>query len=131
MYAAIGDKGSAEFVVTHDKTAKGLVEDGLPVFATPCLVGLMELAACNALHPHLRPEETSVGTGLDFTHTSATPEGMTVRARAEVTEVEGRFITFRVEAFDDEGPIGSGVHTRFVVDSERFMCKALSKKKDG
>ncbi len=71
---------------------------------------------------------TSVGIALDIEHTSATPEGMKVRAEAELTAVEGRKATFAVRAFDEAGEIGHGTHVRFAVEAARFMEKAESKR---
>lgn len=72
-------------------------------------------------------DETTVGTMLNITHSSATPEGMKVKAYAEVTEVNGREITFRVWAEDEAGLIGEGTHKRFVVFAEKFMKKTKQK----
>ncbi len=65
-----------------------------------------------------------MGTHLDISHDAATPVGMTVRAEAEVTAVDGRAITFAVRVFDEAGQIGGGTHQRFVIDNERFLSKA-------
>jgi predicted thioesterase len=64
-----------------------------------------------------------VGTEVNIRHLKATPEGMQVRCVAEVKEVEGRKVVFSLEASDEKGIIGSGVHTRFVIDTERFLAK--------
>ncbi|MGM9522574.1 MAG: thioesterase family protein [Oscillospiraceae bacterium] len=127
MDITVGMKGEAEVTVTQDKTAKAMCSGGLDVFATPWLVAMMEYAACNAIHPHLDEGLTSVGTGLEVKHTAATPVGMKVRACAEVTAVDRRSVTFKVTAFDEKGEIGSGIHSRFIVDSEKFMSKTYSK----
>ena len=100
----------------------------LPVFATPAMTALMEQAAATLLEERLPEGWTSVGIALDIEHTSATPEGMKVRAEAEVTAVEGRKATFAVRAFDEAGEIGRGTHVRFVVDAARFMEKAAAKR---
>ncbi len=127
MDICTGLRGEAETPVTREATAAALTAEGLPVFATPYLAALMEFAACKAIHPYLSEGQTSVGTGLDIVHTAATPVGLTVRAVAEVTAVDRRAVTFRVTAYDDAGEIGSGTHTRFVVDVDRFMKSAQDK----
>ena len=65
---------------------------------------------------------------LSITHVSPTPVGMTVTARAEITAVEGKKITYTVSASDDAGLIGQGTHARFVVNDERFTAKCYAKK---
>ena len=123
----IGLKGTAETVVSKENMAVTVGSGSLEVFATPMMTALMEKAACNALEGLLENDETTVGTKLDITHDSATPEGMEVKATAEVIEVHGREIVFTVRAEDKCGLIGKGIHKRFVVFAERFMSKTKAK----
>ncbi|MCR5176874.1 MAG: thioesterase family protein [Anaerovibrio sp.] len=101
----------------------------MEVYATPAMTCLMEKAATEALEPLLTEGWTTVGISLNIQHKAATPVGMTVRAEAVVTEVDGRKITFEVHAFDDKDEIGCGVHERFAVLREKFMGKASGKLK--
>ncbi len=128
MSIEIGLKGRAETAVTDANTAAAVGSGLAPVFATPCMIALMENAAVQALQPCLGPEEGSVGTRLDVSHDAATPVGMKVWAEAEVTAVEGRKITFAVSAFDEAGPIGGGTHERFLIHTEKFLAKAQAKR---
>ena len=128
MSIEVGRKGRAETTVTEQNTAAAVGSGSLPVFATPMMTALMEQAACAALDGALEPGETTVGTRLEITHDAATPVGSAVRAEAEVTAVDRRKITFAVRAFDAAGPIGQGVHERFVVRSEPFLAKAEARK---
>ena len=131
MSVAIGLTGRAETAVVHENTAAAVGSGLLPVFATPMMVALMENAAVNALEGHLADGEGSVGTRLDISHDAATPVGMKVWAEAELTAAEGRALTFTVCAFDESGPIGKGLHQRFIIDNERFMAKVERKKSEG
>ncbi len=91
------------------------------VFATGFLVGLVEWACIRALHPHLDwPREMTVGTHVNLSHEAATPPGMEVRVRVRLAEVDGRKLTFAVEADDGMQVISRGTHERFVIDAERF-----------
>jgi predicted thioesterase len=101
----------------------------LQVYATPAMIALMEAAAVSAIGPLLSEGQTSVGVALDIRHLAATPLGHQVRARAEVTEVDGRKVTFEVKAWDEEEIIGRGTHTRFVIDVQRFMERVHAKSK--
>ncbi|MBC6935879.1 MAG: thioesterase [Chloroflexi bacterium] len=122
-----GLTGERTAVVTDDLTATHLGSGGLPVYATPAIIALMEAAAVAAID-HLLPEgQASVGTALDVRHLAATPLGQQVRARAEVTRVEGRQVVFKVQAWDEQELIGEGTHTRFVIDVARFTQRVESK----
>ena len=127
MEIAIGMTGSVSAVVEREDTAYEVGSGSLLVYATPCMVALMEGAACEAIAPALKEEKTSVGTELNILHISATPVGLEVRAEAEVTEVDGNTIAFRVTAYDEAGKIGEGTHKRVVITSQRFLDKAYSK----
>ncbi len=127
MPLIVGMKGRCETVVTMENTAAAVGSGLLPVFGTPMMIGLMENAAVNAIEKELAPGEGSVGTSIDITHDAATPIGMKVWAEAEITAVDGRALTFSVTAFDEAGPIGKGIHHRFIINSEKFMAKAQQK----
>ena len=113
--------GQSEQVVTEELTAVHLGSGSVAVFATPALVALMEQAAVAALVERLPPGKTSVGTRIDVRHLAATPVGMRVQARAELVAVDGRRLTFHVEAWDEAAQIGTATHERVVVDEARFM----------
>ncbi len=113
--------------VTEKDTAAQWGSGLVPVFSTPALVGLMESAAVRVLEGHLPAGQTSVGGRIDVRHLAATPVGMTVRTRAELTASEGRKLTFTVEAWDEQEKIGEAVHERFVIDEARFMARVQAK----
>lgn len=127
MEITIGMKGQAFTDVERADTAKEVGSGDLLVYATPCMVALMEGAACEAIAEALKETETTVGTLLNIEHTSATPVGLEVRAEAVVVNVEGKVITFEVTAYDEIGEIGHGVHKRVIVNSQKFLDKAYSK----
>ena len=127
MEISVGMKGSASTVAEREDTAYEVGSGSLLVYATPCMVALMEGAACDAIAEALPEDKTSVGTELQIKHLSATPVGLEVRAEAEVTEVEGNTITFQVTAYDEAGKIGEGLHKRVVVTTQKFLDKTYSK----
>lgn len=128
MAVEIGAKGRAQNTVTAQNTAIAAGSGSLPVFGTPFMAALMEAAAVAALAPYMAQGESSVGTRLEITHDTATPVGIDVWAEAEVTTVDRRKISFTVCAFDSAGPIGSGIHERFLIDAEKFLAKAQNRK---
>lgn len=127
MDIIIGMKGEASTLVEKEDTAAEVGSGSLLVYATPCMVALMEGAACEAIDGALNADQTSVGTELAIAHISATPVGLEVRAEAEVINVEGKIITFRVAAYDEAGLIGEGTHKRCIISSQRFLDKTYSK----
>lgn len=127
MEIVVGMRGEASTLVEREDTAQIVGSGDLLVYATPCMVALMEGAACEAIADCLSDTQTTVGTALNIEHTSATPVGLEVRAEAEVTAVEGKAITFEVRAFDEAGQIGKGTHQRVIVNSQKFLDKAYSK----
>ena len=109
--------------VTSANSAKTMGSGDMDVFATPSMVALMENAAMMAVASALPEGSATVGTQINTSHIKASPIGATITASAQLTEVEGRKLTFAVKAWDEKGVIGEGVHTRFVVDRERFLSK--------
>ena len=122
-----GIKGYKEIVVTEDRTARAVCSGALDVFATPCMIALMENTSFESVLPELDEGCGTVGTALNVTHVAATPVGMKVRCETELIKVDGRALTFSVKAFDECGLIGEGQHERFVIFEEKFQQKADAK----
>lgn len=127
MEITVGMKAQVATLVERADTALEVGSGSLLVYATPCMVALMEGAACEAIAEVLPEGKTSVGTALQISHLAATPVGLEVYAEAEVTEIDGNTITFRVAAFDETGKIGEGMHKRAIVTSQRFLDKVYAK----
>jgi predicted thioesterase len=98
------------------------------VFGTPFLGGLFEGVSADLMAPHLGEGETSVGISMNLKHTAPTPLGMEVRAVTEITQVEGRKITFKLEAFDEKEKIGEAIHERFIINAGKFNQRLEAKK---
>ncbi len=115
-----GMRGSSDLVVGPEHTAPFVGSGRIAVLATPVMINVIEAAALAAIE-HLLPEgHQSLGIHLDVSHVAATPIGLRVTATAEVVHVEGRTVTFNVEARDDYERIGGGTHQRVVVSVARF-----------
>ncbi len=114
-------------VVTEKNTAAAVGSGSLEVYATPAMAALMEQAAAELVDRALDNEWTSVGTSLQIEHTAPTPLGMQVTARVRLMAVEGRRLSFSVEAFDEQEQIGHGQHQRVIVRRASFMQKAAGK----
>ena len=120
-----GLSGEAAGFVSESNTALAMRSGDVPVFATPAMVALMEEAAVALLAPYLDERQTTVGVRVDVRHLAATPVCGQVRAVARLMLVEGRRLTFRVLAYDDQHTIGEGQHERMIVDRERFIQRTL------
>lgn len=123
-----GATAEVGFTVTADRTAHAMGNQGVNVFATPFLIGMLEDAAGSVIHPHLPPGASTVGTMVEVKHLAATPVGMKVRARATLLETDGRRYLFAVEAWDEKERIAEGRHERFVIPNlEKFLERAMKK----
>lgn len=123
-----GMTGIKEDLVTDKNTAMAYGSGGVAVYATPAMIGLMENASLSAVDPYLPEGMATVGTRLDVKHLTATPIGMKVKAAAELLEVEGKKLVFKIEAFDEKEKIGEGIHERYVIDLAKFLVKCEAKK---
>jgi fluoroacetyl-CoA thioesterase len=113
--------------VTIDDAASRYGSGLIDVFATPAMVALMENAALMAVAGSLPEGFSTVGIEISTTHIKATPIGMDVKATAILVNVDGKKLIFEVIAEDKEGVIGKGIHSRFIVDTEKFMAKLIKK----
>ena len=127
MEITVGMKGEVSTLVEREDTAREVGSGSLLVYATPCMVALMEGAACEAIEEAMDDSKTTVGTELNIQHLSATPVGLEVRAEAVVTAVDGKVITFEIHAYDEAGEIGKGTHKRVVINTQKFLDKTYSK----
>lgn len=125
----VGLKGQAAAEVVYKNTAAALGSGTLEVFATPAMVALMERAALESVQPFLEEGQGTVGMFIGTSHLASTPIGMTVRAESELTAVNGRVLDFAVRAYAGEELLGEGTHRRCIVQNDRFLAKALAKKK--
>lgn len=124
------------FTVPDSKTVPNIYPEAedfqvMPkVFATGYMVALMEWACIDLLKAHLDwPQEQTVGTHVNLSHTAATPPGFEITVNVELTEVAGKSLTFAITASDGVDQITDGTHQRFVVDSTKFNDR-LQKKID-
>lgn len=114
-------------VTTREDSARSFYQNLPDVFGTPCLGGLMERVSAELINEHLDPGEQSVGVSMNLKHTAATPLGMSVLVKTEITAVDGRKLTFKLEAFDEVEQIGEAVHERFIIKADKFNAKVAEK----
>jgi fluoroacetyl-CoA thioesterase len=130
-----GLKHSFSYVVPENKTVpytypeSDIIAAMPKVFATGFMIVLMEWTCTQLMAPHLDAGEGSLGTHVDVSHLAATVPGQTVTVDAEVAEVKGRKLVFKVRAHDGIDLIGEGHHERVVVAWDRFNAKVAEKAK--
>jgi fluoroacetyl-CoA thioesterase len=106
----------------------GFCRDMPVVLATGYMVGMMELACIHGTMPFVDwPNEQSVGIHVDFAHLAATLPGMTLTIKGELLAIEGRKLSFRVEAWDGIDKITEGTHTRIIISPDKFNAKLAEK----
>lgn len=117
---AVDMRGTETVIVREELTVRHHIPTMPAVYGTPMMIYLMEVAAANAIHPHLPEGWVSVGAEVNVRHLAATPVGRTVTATARVTEINERLVRFHVEAHDGVRRIGEGTHVRGVIDLRKF-----------
>ena len=119
----IGLSHTSTTTVNNTNTARTYGSGGLDVFATPAMIGLMENAAMTAVENDLPDGSSTVGAHISTSHIKPSKMGAKIKATAVLEEIDGRKLTFKVSACDEDGLIGEGTHIRYIVDIERFMAK--------
>ena len=129
MQLEIGIKNKKEMIVTKELCADAWGSGGLRVYATPAMIALMENTAWASVEPCMEEGYSTVGTHLDVSHLSASPVGSHITCESELVDIDGRRLVFRVVANDDAGPIGEGMHERFIIRKDKFMARTEDKLK--
>jgi fluoroacetyl-CoA thioesterase len=128
MAVPIGTRGERQLLVTSETAISFMGEQGARVLSTPQMILYMERTCRETVLPLLEPGHDTVGTHVNVSHLAATPIGMLVTFSCEVTAVDGKRITFRVEARDERDAVGEGTHERAIVNVARFATKMAEKK---
>jgi fluoroacetyl-CoA thioesterase len=123
----VGMTHEIERETTEDMSAQKVFPHVPHVYATSVMVGHMEAVCAEMVLSHLGEGEQTVGIGMQFSHTAATPLGMKVRFSAKLIEVDGRKLVFEVEGFDEVDKIGESTHQRFIINAEKFNSNVAQK----
>lgn len=123
----IGLQGHQELIVTEELSAKAMGSGELLVFATPAMLALMEKTAYQSVAAELEEGSGSVGTMVNLAHSAASPIGMKVVCDSKLVAIDGRKLTFEIEARDEAGVIGQATHERFIIYNEKFQAKTDAK----
>lgn len=125
----IGLIGEMSFVVAEEHVID-FASGGMPaVFSTPKMIGLLEQTARESLSPFLENSERTVGIEIDIKHLAPTPIGARVSLRTRVISSEGTYVNFSLEARDQKELLSKGVHTRAVIQIDKFARRVDEKRK--
>lgn len=122
-----GLKNEKELMVTDELTAAKMGSGLAPVYATPCMIALIEGTAAESVEPFLEEGQGTVGTKVEVEHLAATPVGMKVWCETELIEIDRKRLVFEAKVYDETGLVGQGRHERFIIDNERFLSKVQAK----
>lgn len=124
----VGARTERRFTVGEEQLASRYGSGLADVLATPALIGFCEETARRAIDPTLPADRVTVGLSVRLQHLAPTPPEMEVTVRAELVEVDGRRLRFRLEAWDEVERVAEGEHERFIVDAARFAERAGAKR---
>lgn len=114
---------TSTLTVEEKHLACNIGSGNLRVLGTPMMMALMENAAMKAVESDLDDSQSTVGGFISASHIKPTGIGHTITATAKLAEVDGRKLTFKVSASDEDGIIGEGEHIRFIINKEKFISK--------
>ena len=123
----VGMESTLSIVVSNENSAEAVGYKGMPVLGTPHLVGVME-TACIFVHEFLPENHLTVGVANNMKHLAPSPIGANVTAKARLSAIEGRKLTYDVEVHDSVEKVAEGTHIRFIVDSREFFANVEKKK---
>lgn len=129
MELSVGLVAEKEIVVEDKHVASHLGSGGVPVYATPMMVLHMEETSRQAVDHLLGPDGATVGAYMAVKHLAPTPKGMKVRIRSELVKIDGRMLTFRVEAWDEVEKVGEAEHVRAIISMAKFAERIEKKKR--
>lgn len=124
----IGLESAIEKIIPREWTLAHFNPELPAVLSTPAMIGMMEIAAAQAVQAELPAGLITVGTRIEVDHLKAVAEGTSVRATARLVEYKGRFMVFEVEASAGERVIGRGRVYRAIVEPSKFHAKADARK---
>ena len=124
----IGLEAAIEKIVPREWTLAHFNPQLPAVLSTPAMIGMMEIAAAQAVQAELPAGAITVGTRIEVDHLKAVPEGTSVRATARLVEYKGRFMIFEAEASAGEHVIGRGRVYRTIVEPAKFNAQAHTRK---
>jgi dihydrolipoamide acyltransferase len=124
----VGMKYEIDRVVTENDTAAKAASGSVEVLATPVMIAWMEEASLRLAQRELEEGFTTVGTEVNIKHLKGTLVGKTVKVLSTLKEIDRKRLVFDVEVIEDGIAVGTGSHTRFIIDTAKFYEKLKNTK---
>lgn len=124
----VGMKLEVEKLVTDNDTAAKAASGAVEVLATPFMIAWMEEASLHLAQKGLEEGLTTVGTEVNIKHLKGTLVGKTVKVLSTLKEIDRKRLVFDVEVIEDGIAVGTGSHTRFIIDTAKFYEKLKNTK---
>ena len=124
----VGMKYEIDRVVTENDTAAKAASGSVEVLATPVMIAWMEEASLRLAQKELEEGFTTVGTEVNIKHLKGTLVGKTVKILSTLKEIDRKRLVFDVEVIEDGVEVGTGSHTRFIIDTAKFYEKLKNTK---
>ena len=124
----VGMKYEIDRVVTENDTAAKAASGSVEVLATPIMIAWMEEASLRLAQKELEEGFTTVGTEVNIKHLKGTLVGKTVKVLSTLKEIDRKRLVFDVEVIEDGIAVGTGSHTRFIIDTAKFYEKLKNTK---
>lgn len=124
----VGMKYEIDRVVTENDTAAKAASGSVEVLATPVMIAWMEEASLRLAQKELEEGLTTVGTEVNIKHLKGTLVGKTVKVLSTLKEIDRKRLVFDVEVIEDGIAVGTGSHTRFIIDTTKFYEKLKNTK---
>jgi predicted thioesterase len=118
---------SKSLAVDEERCIGFMGREGM-VYATPRMVSDVEYTCRDFLLQHLDAGEDSVGAHVSIDHLAATPLGLEVTIKIQLTEIDRRRVTFEFSVRDPVEECGRGKHVRFVVDTAKSRERLAAKR---
>ncbi len=123
----VGMRLEVERVVTENDTAAKAASGAVEVLATPIMIAWMEEVSLHLVQKELEEGFTTVGTEVNIKHLKGTLVGKTVKIVSVLKEIDRKRLVFDVEVLEDGIAVGTGSHTRFIIDTAKFYEKLKNK----
>ena len=124
----VGMKYEIDRVVTENDTAAKAASGSVEVLATPVMIAWMEEASLRLAQKELEEGLTTVGTEVHIKHLKGTLVGKTVKVLSTLKEIDRKRLVCDVEVSEDGVAVGTGSHTRFIIDTAKFYEKLKNTK---
>ena len=123
----VGMRLEVERIVTENDTAAKAASGAVEVLATPIMIAWMEEVSLHLAQKELEEGFTTVGTEVNIKHLKGTLVGKTVKIVSVLKEIDRKRLVFDVEVLEDVIAVGTGSHTRFIIDTAKFYEKLKNK----